>query len=921
MTGRGPRPPRWSAASLAWAARRLGTPELPVDAEELFARRSERDGLRRARSWYRRQARAAVRRALLFSPDAGRPGLRPGGRSPFSWLDVKLGLRMLVRSPLLTLTGCAAIATAIGINAGFNEFMGDFFGRFDTPESGGRLVALTNQDLESGQREGRLLEDLARWRAGLGTVERLGAVTTLDVNLVRPDGGSSPVRAAEVSASVFELTGTRPVLGRVLVDSDDGSAAEPVVVLGFGVWQRTLGGDPDVVGTTVRLGEVVHTVVGVVPEDFTFPEGREDVWVNFRHDPGAFAPRSGPSVIAFGRLAPGRSLAEARAEIAQLGARATADHPDTHGRLRPTVLPFAEMVGLPPLAQWALRGARFFFVLLLIAACANVATLVFARNAGREREIAVRNALGAGRGRILTQLFAEAMVLALVSAAVGLAVADVGLRYGSDLFWAAQHTEPPAWFDAGLSFPVVLYSLVLAVVGAGVVGILPGLRATRGGSAAMLRRSGSGSGTLSFGWLPTAVIVVQTSITVALLPAVLAGSVADFDDQLVEASFSAEPYLTARLMVDSEIRRVTEAEDAAAGGEPMYVDVFSVSGNYRITRTLLERYGEMVEHITRRLESEPGVRSVVATSRLPGVVSGSATLSLMRLELDGESYPDRGWRVDTTEADLGLFDVVGRGVVDGRPLTSADYVDDQRVALVNRSFVDELYGGRSPVGRLVRAFRADGDPGRPWTEIVGVVPDDVAGPGGIAPHMYLPRTRPGLYPLKLLVRVDGDAAAFGPRLRALVADAEPGMLLDEVIPLAEMRRSEVLSQLFGVAVMLFVALVTMLLSTTGVYALMSFIVAQRTREIGIRTALGAGAPRVVGGVFRRALTQLSLGVVVGLALVGLVLRDSVAEGATRDLVLSGIGVATVLVVVGLIGCAVPLSRALRVQPMRALSTE
>ena len=399
----------------------------------------------------------------------------------------------------------------------------------------------------------------------------------------------------------------------------------------------------------------------------------------------------------------------------------------------------------------------------------------------------------------------------------------------------------------------------------------------------------------------------------------LTGSVADFNDRQVDASFPTEAYLTARLMVDSEIRRVTAAEDAAAGGEPMYVDVLGVSGRYRITQTLLERYDKMAENIRHRLANEPGVRRVVVTSRLPGVVGQS--LPRTQIELNGESNPDGGWGVRTTEADLGLFDVIGRSVVAGRAFTAADYVDDQRVALVNTAVVRELYGGRSPVGRIVRDFRPEGNPDRPWTEIVGVIPDDVAGPGGVTPHLYLPLTGPGHYPLKLLVHVDGDAATLAPRLRALVADGEPGMLLDEVISLAEMRRSEVLGGLFGVAIMLFVALVTMLLSTTGVYALMSFIVAQRTREIGIRIALGAGAPLVVRGVFRRALMQLSLGVVVGLAMVGLVLRESLADGATRDLILSGAGVAAVLMVVGLIGCAVPLARALRVQPMRALSAE
>ena len=889
------------------------------DIQEVYSAHRQGLGALRAGVWYWAQAVSFAARFLVERVADGIAALG-GGLVP-SWIDVKLGSRMLIKSPLLTITGCVAIATAIGINAGFNEFIGDMTSMVMRVPGERRVVRVVNRDLASGRLDGRLLEDLSRWREELVTVEQLGAALSHELNLVVTDGPSIPVDVTEMSASGFEVTGMVPELGRPLLDADDGPGAEPVMVLGYDLWRRHLQSNPSLVGSTVRLGGTVYTVVGVAPEGFHFPARRE-VWVNFRRDPRDFAPRMGPGVIVFGRLAEGRSLTEASAELDALGRRASTEYPDTHESLRPEVVRFGELMGLAGSDQmrWALRAARAFFVMILIIACANIATLVFARNAGRETEIAVRTALGAGRGRIVTQLFAEALVLAVLATGVGLVVADGAIRWGSDIFWRVQRTEAPFWWDPGLSTSTVLYSFALAVLGAAVVGVFPALRATRRDLAPTLQRAASGGSALSFGALPTAVIVIQIAISVAFIPIVLMDAVSDLREKAVSISFETEQYLTARLLLDSEVQAAAAAEDRANGDRGVrYISVAGVGDRIRTGPALLSRYSEMVDLVGRRLRSEPGVRNVAFTTRLPGLFGQS--IPSTRLEIESLPRRNGGWFVMTATVGIEHFDIIGRRMADGRRFTQVDYAPDQRVAIVNQAFVREIFGGRSPVGHLVRDYMREGDPSRLWTEIVGVLPDEVTGPSGKRAQIYYPLSGDGDYPVRVVMHVDGDPLAFAPRLRQITAEADPGIILDEIYPLETIRRDEALAELFFVLVLLFVAIVTSLLATAGVYSLMSFIVSQRTREIGIRTALGAHPTRVMTGVFSRVFFQLGLGVALGFAIIGLPLGRNLAGGLTPELMLAGGGVSAVLIAVGLIGCAIPMIRALRIQPTQALRAD
>jgi putative ABC transport system permease protein len=884
------------------------------DLEEVYARRLAERGRLRADAWYALEAAS-------FSARFAWERLRElkGFATP-SLLDFRLGARMLRKSPLLTVTGCAAIATAIGINAGFNEFTGDLLGEARWADVDDRVVGLANFDTESGDRDARVLADLRRWREGLETVEGIGAALRMDMSLVAPDGSTAPVEVAEMSASGFAMVEATPALGRLFLPSDDGPAAEPVAVLAHEAWARYLGANPGIVGSVIRLGDTSYTVVGVAAAETHFP-GPVDVWVNFRRDDATAASRAGPPLLAFGRLAPDRSLQEAQLEMEQLGARLAQDLPGLYGRVRPAVLPYREVAsGNPEMIRWALRIARTVLVLLLLVACANVATLVFARNAGRTSEIAVRSALGARRGRIVAQLFAEALVLAWLSAGVGLLAADRMLKWGGDIFWDAQRIPPPFWWDPGMSLRTIVYSLALATLGAAVVGILPALRATGRRLAATLQTAGSGGSALAFGRLPTFVIVFQIAVSVALFPIVFTMAVQTYRDQVVVTEFPTERYLTARILVDSNVELTSAAADQSAGEELRRVSVSGVTDGFMMGPTLLERYAAMRDDVARRVRNEPGVRSASLTTRLPGIIAES--IPAMRLEVAGEEPPPSGWRARTATAELDFFRVVAPRVRSGRTLTQVDFAEDQRMAMVNEAFVTEVLGGEDAVGRQIRGFSPEGDPGRPWTEIVGVVPDELTGAAGADPQVYFPLSGAGTYPIRLLIEVDGDPETLAPRLQAIAAEAEPGVILDEILPLADLRRNEVLQVHFRVGIIGFVALVTALLATAGVYALLSFIVSQRTREIGIRTALGAAPGRVVRGVFLKTFVQLGLGVAIGLVVVGVVGVPGAADGTDlRTLWLTGAGVSSVLLIVGLLGGLMPVRRALSIQPSEALRAD
>ncbi|MFL5579355.1 MAG: ABC transporter permease [Gemmatimonadaceae bacterium] len=394
---------------------------------------------------------AAVRQARIeFGSverykDEGRVqrGLGPFDGLRLSWLDFKLGFRMLVKYPGLTLVGGLTMAFAIGVGAAGFEVVAQIVSPRLPLDEGDRIVALQQWDAHAGRREDRVLHDFARWRAGLRSVTDLGAYRATAHNLIVADGPGEPVEVAEVTPSAFRLTRVPPALGRPLVDGDERPGAPNVVVIGWDVWQSRFAGDSGVLGATVRLGRTPATVVGVMPKGYRFPVFH-DLWMPLRLDPLQHAAGEGPALrIVFGRLAPGATLRDAQAELDADARRAAADAPATHARLRPRAIPYTRSVfDLPRVASVGLWSVNVFLVMLLVLVCSNVALLTFARAAAREGEIVVRTALGASRARVVMQLVSEALVLSGVGLAVALPAARAPLARGVEPATGSEGNHP-----------------------------------------------------------------------------------------------------------------------------------------------------------------------------------------------------------------------------------------------------------------------------------------------------------------------------------------------------------------------------------------------------------------------------------------------------------------------------------------------
>lgn len=816
-------------------------------------------------------------------------GLRSVDELRFSWLDFKLGFRMLARYPGLTVVGGLAMAVAIAIGAAAFEAITQIVRPTLPFPDGDRIVAIRNWDMAANRVQPSRVHDFAAWREQLGLVRDLGAYRTIERNLITGQGESAPIKLAEISASAFKLTGVAPLLGRFLVDADEQIGAPAVIVIGHDEWQTRFRGDSAVIGRKVRLGSVPATIVGVMPKGFAFPFSHS-AWTPLRPIVASQARNAGPTVDVFGRLAPGVTLEQARAELSAAGRRAAADFPATHQHLRPHVGRYAESnsgiscSGMSwtrclSLVRASLYSSNLIFAVLVALVCANVALLMFARAAARESEIIVRSALGASRGRIITQLVAEALVLGGFAAIVGIAVAGLALKVALRLI--DYEGQIPFWWHASLSLPSVLYAVVLTVLGATIAGVLPALKVTRG-LGARLRHVAAGAGGLQFGGVWTVVIVAQVALTVfAVATTVYIGQfsarVASF-----QLDFPAQEYLSVRLDMDDEIPPNTYRE------------------------------------LGRRVLSEPGVAGVTFASQLPG---GAHKVDY--IEVDGVATPP--W-VQTASVDADFFTAMKVPIVAGRGFLAGDFESDRHVLVANEAFVQRVLGGRHPISRRVR-FHVSRDQWGPWHEIIGVVQQ-------LAMERHPEMSPAGLYfPLKagassvhMGVHLRQDPESFAPRLRSVATALEPNLRLHQLLRMDRIGDAAVRLYRLGVRILIGVSLLVLGLSLAGIYSIMSFAVSRRTREIGIRVALGADRRRIVASIFTRPLAQVAMGIVVGVFLSVMMLR-----GEVRLSVAGGISVVQETVVVlaftaamltvCMLACIVPTRRALRIQPTEALKSE
>jgi putative ABC transport system permease protein len=894
----------------------------PVGSDALADLEREHERFRQARGplvawlWYTahllRPGTWALARALRRT-EARRPQAeisRPaaGGRLGISWLDVKLGLRMLAKYPGLTFVSGLAMSVTIAVAIGMFGMFQDYLLRPVVPlPEGERIVSLGMLATERGLTHRQLLHDFFVWRDEMETVEGLSLWRRASQNLVGADGRGEPASIAMMSASGFEVARVPPLMGRPLLDSDEVPGAPPVLVIGYDAWQRRFEADPDVVGRTVQLGRTQHTVVGVMPEGFRFPLA-EQLWTPFADDPDDWAVMETPySYFAFGRLAPGVTMAQAQAELSSISNRRSAELPDSHEHVRAIVMSYTDThTGMDnaggTLFVRIMLGVFSLFVLIPFM---NVAILVYARTATRAGEISIRSALGASRRRVVTQLFVEALVLASLAAAAGVGIVLVLLaQVRVFLAGIGADNVMPFWAKNGQDPWALAYVVALTVLAAVVAGVIPGLKATGKHVREGLARAGSGSGMrLGRGW--TALVITQVAITVAFLPLVGSAGWGIIGLRLSRPTFDAESLIAARISGDP-----MASLEGSAPEDPQAV---------RAERA--ERTRQAIEEVARRIEADPRVADLTFATGVPGTLFEASIL----LEVEGVDPPmdAPAHRVGGGMSVAGdFFEVVGVTATSGRTLVAADARSEAPPVVVNRSFADRVLGGANPVGRRVRWHRPEGETPEPWREIVGLVENMVRNPThpeSIEARIFMPlRDTEIANGVNLIVRVPGAPEQFVPELRRIATAVDPTLRMGTAATLG--RLDDGLGTLIGVGLVGFglVFVSVLLLCSAGVFALMSFSVTQRRREIGVRSALGAEPRRVLFGVIGRAARQLAIGVALGLVVV-IALPPIDLDGITLTATAGPIGfVALVMAGVGLLAAIGPARRGLRIHPSEAL---
>lgn len=870
---------------------------------------------------FRRQGHAPDQAARLARATAGNgvqalEALREQRGLPWlssSWLDVRLGLRLLVKNWGLTLAGGWATALAISIAAVvFTAF--DMLMWSSLPlDEGDRIVAIQVWDRAAGKRRDTTAADFARWRTSLASVRDVGVFQTIQRNVITAEGSVELAAVAQMSDAGFRVARVAPIMGRALDDTDSAPGAAPVVVIGHDVWQHRFGGAGDVIGRELRLGDTVHTIVGVMPPGFHFPLNFR-YWIPLPHSVDGPLRNTGPEGVVFGRLASDASLTRAHAEVAALGLLPTAGAPpaDAATEARVVRYTFAFTGDLEP-GQLGLMGSALslVLVLLLLPPCANIAILNYARIVTRQQEFVARHALGGSRARIVCQLLIEALVLTTASALVALAVLHV-----VSIVVTGKMQElpggPPFWMSFGISLRTVLFVTALALVGAAISGLVPAIQATR-------RLASLGSGALAgrtsvrLGATWTALVIVQVAFSVGLLPLAAELAWGTLRTGVVGPGFAAEEFATMRV----------------ARQEPAFVPpAISTSGQSAApgpdsAMLAANRARALMHHLL----ADPSIAGAALALRPPGEEPW------VLVDLEGRAGPSEtltgplpGFRARLNQVDRGFFELYAVPALAGRRLTESDATGATNAVVINRNFAALLAPDGNALGRRFRYVQPKESEWRHgpkpdhWYEVVGIVGNlPVTTDACVAYHAAMPGQ---LEPAHWQLRLRGDATGLAARVREIVARVDPTLQVHEVHTLAQIYREHRFGDNVGAIVIVGVTASVVLLSAAGLYALMAFTVAQRRREIGIRSALGAPPRQLVAAVFQRTFLQISAGAaagVLGAYSVGRLVPIEQVGGLSIPGILPG-AVAFILLV-GTVAAFGPARRLLRVDPTEALRSE
>ncbi|HYN86197.1 MAG TPA: ABC transporter permease [Pyrinomonadaceae bacterium] len=793
------------------------------------------------------------------------------------WQDLRFGARLLVKRPGFTVVAVASLALGIGAcTAIFSVVDGVLLRPLPFPEAE-RIVELREVGDKNSLMpfaEPNYVDVRERTRLFEAVAENRGGVANVT-------GGSEPLRApvAVVSGEFFRVMGVAPHAGRTFAIEAGG--AEHVAVVSYGFWRRALGGRADLSGAALNVYDKSFEVVGVMPQGFAHP-GATDVWIPREVFPTQTS-RTAHNWSVVGRLRPGVSVDEARAELSALGRRLKEEHGSGTDALELTAVPLQEyMVGHVRGVLMILLGA---VALLLLIACANVANMMLAQATARRREVAVRAALGASRLRLARQFVTESILLALAAGALGALLS----YWGVDLLLSLNERALPRAAEVGVDRRVLLFTTALSLLMAVALGLVSALRGTGADVQTCLKEAGRGASADAGGARLRGTLVVA-QVALSLVLAVAAGLVARSFARLT----SVAPGFRAESAVAMNVSLPSASDDEGGARQRQF------------HRQLLERLAHL-----------PGVEAAGGTNSLPltGVAGGGT------FKVEGE--PDATGFAEYRVVTPGYFEALGIPVVRGRAFEMGETPETAHSAVISQTLARKLWGDSDPIGKRIQFGNMDGD--ERLLHVVGVA-GDVRERGldaPLAPTVYANSLqRPVHTNFSFVARGPLDSASLVAAMR------EELRALDRGVPATFRTLDEVLSasldsRRFGLVLFVVFAGVALLLAVTGVYGVMSYTVAQRTHEIGVRMALGAQAKDVLRMVVGRGLRLALAGVALGLAgaLVLTRLMETMLYGVSTTDPLTYASVAALLLAVACAACLVPARRAARVDPMLVLRCE
>jgi putative ABC transport system permease protein len=869
-------PPRLARRVLAAALPETHRAVVLADLDEEFAERIASQRSPSAASWwYWRQVLASLPGALR---------MRVRFQTADLARDLRHGARMLRRKPVFAATAMLTLTIGIGATSAVLTLSTAVLVRPLPYANVNELVAVMEFDREHDSTSGNLSwPDFLDYQRANQTLSAMAAYTGGSRTLSVPGVSPERVPGASVTGNFFDVLGVRPILGRTLNDADVPASAPPVVVLTYASWMKRFGGDPAAIGRTLTLNGISTTVVGVLPREFEFsPRGQAELWTPVHPTKNQMERKFYHWMDALGRLKPGVSIAQASEDFNRIAAGFAPLDPRAHQHTGVRMPPIrTRMVGDAKSPLLILSGAS---LLVLLVACANIAALLLAQAGARTQEMAVRNVMGAGRARLLRQLLAENLAFAVPGGIFGVIAGQWMLRGLVASMPPVQRVTLPHVATLSLDGTALAISLVLTISASLLFGLVPALRAIRTERLQSTRGvAGAGARELR---LQSTFVVVQVALALVLL----AGSG----------------------LIGQSLRRLLDVSPGFRTDHLLTMSVALPADRYKDPAAI----GQFQTDLLLRMAGSPGIAGATLIDQLPLTGGGNTggftvvgdprakeTITLVR------------------SAASNYFDVMGVKLEAGRKFAPGDTAASTQVVMVNRALADRAFGGtREALGQRIQFPFMPGQ----LMEIVGIVGNEQfdALDRGMQPVLYFAQSQ-GSYPsFSLVLRTTGDPAAAVPSAVAEVGRLDPSVTLssrltmDQIMNSSEavFRRRSVLTLIGGFAI------ATLILAAIGLYGVLAQVVAERTREIGVRLALGAGRSAIFASVIRRGLTPVAIGLALGLGgslLSGRLLAGLLFGTTSKDPMVLAVSL-VLITVVALAACVIPARRALRVNPVDAL---